>query len=101
MTSNVIHSYLDRYAEPIASIIQDEWLATLDHTYQYVLVIPLFDEALNCLETVLPPGISQTLIIAVVNAAVDADIAAIQRTQAFLNQFLVNPKLPLRWLNTP
>lgn len=101
MTSKVIHDYLDRYAEPIVSLIQDKWLATLDRTYQSILVIPLFDEALNCLETVLPQGIHHTLIIAVVNAAVDADIAAIHHTQAFLNQFPCQPEAAFTVVEQP
>lgn len=99
MASQAISRYLNRYAEPIVSILQDHWLATLHQTYQFVLVIPLFDEALNCLDTVLPQTISNTLIIAVVNASVDADKAAIHRTQAFLNQFHPQPETPFTVVN--
>lgn len=101
MISKAISRYLDRYAEPIVSIIQDEWLSTLDKTYQFVLVLPLFDEALNCLESILPQDTHNTLVIAVVNASVDADIAAIQRTQAFLAQFYPHPQLPFTAVDQP
>lgn len=101
MASKAISCYLDRYAEPIANIIQRTWLATLDQPYQFVLVIPLFDEALNCLDSVLPPTISNTLIIGVVNASVDADEAAILRTQAFLQQFNPQPEAPFTVVEQP
>ncbi|WP_299485746.1 hypothetical protein [Acaryochloris sp. IP29b_bin.137] len=93
MTAKTISRYLDRYAEPIVITIQNEWLATLRQTYQFVLAIPLFDEPLNCLESILPKTMSNTLIIAVVNASVDADKAATRRTQAFLAQFNPHPEV--------
>lgn len=101
MISKAISRYLDHYAEPIVSIIQDEWLSALDKTYQFVLVLPLFDEALNCLESILPQDTHNTLVIAVVNASVDAEIGAIQRTQAFLAQFHPQPQLPFTAVDQP
>lgn len=101
MASKAIRRYLDRHAESIVSIIQDDWLATLRQTYQFVLVIPLFNEALNCLDSVLPKTISNTLIIAVVNASVDADLAAIHQTQAFLEQFHPQPDVPFIVMDQP
>lgn len=41
MISQAISRYLDHYAEPIARMIQAEWLSTLDQIYQSVLVLPL------------------------------------------------------------
>lgn len=99
MISKAISRYLDHYAEPIVDIIQAEWLSTLDTTYQFVLVLPLFDEALNCLESILPKTTQNTLMIAVVNASVDANAAAIQRTQAFLAQFQPQPQSPFTVVN--
>ncbi len=92
MVAQGIDRYLERYAEPMVSELREDLQTALHSTYAYVLVIPLFDEALNCLNTVLPAGMSHTLTIGVVNAAVDADPAAILRTQAFLAQF--SPQSP-------
>lgn len=101
MISKAISRYLDHYAEPIVRMIQAEWLSALDQTYQFVLVLPLFDEALNCLANILPKGTHNTLIIAVVNASVDANRAAIQRTQAFLAQFQPQPQIPFTVVDQP
>ncbi|NJN37570.1 MAG: hypothetical protein HC790_00740 [Acaryochloridaceae cyanobacterium CSU_3_4] len=94
MTSSRIRRYLDCYAEAIATEIQDDLQTALSRTYCHVLVIPLFDEALKCLDTVLPEDISDTLVIVVVNAAVDADPGAQLRTQAFLAQFQPQDQRP-------
>ncbi|KAI9135605.1 hypothetical protein ON05_013705 [Acaryochloris sp. CCMEE 5410] len=101
MISQAISRYLDHYAEPIARMIQAEWLSTLDQIYQSVLVLPLFDEALNCLESILPNSTHHTLVIAVVNASEDANRAAIQRTQTFLTQFQPHPQLPFTVVDQP
>lgn len=87
MTTPGIDRYLDRYGEAIAQAIRPHLSQSLGQTYQSVLVIPLFDEAPHCLDTILPEAIHNTLIIGVINAAIDADPAAIQRTQTCLEQF--------------
>jgi hypothetical protein len=101
MTSSRIRRYLDCYAEAIATAIQDDLQTDLGQTYRYVLVIPLFDEALNCLDTILPEDIQATLVIGVVNAAVDADPGAQLRTQAFLKQFRPQDQRPFIVLHRP
>ena len=101
MTLAGINRYLDRYAEAIANEMRTHLPMTLGQTYQYVLVIPLFDEAHKCLDATLPEGISDTLVIVVVNAAVDADPAAILRTQAFLAPFNPHPQHPFAAIHRP
>jgi hypothetical protein len=87
MATAAIAQYLEHYAEPIAGWFQSEFLPHLHRTYQFVLVIPAFAEPLHCLEKVLPADLQQTLVIVVVNSAVDSDPDAIAQTQAFLAQF--------------
>jgi hypothetical protein len=87
MTTAAITQYLEHYAEPIADWFQSEFLPQLHKTYQFVLVIPAFAEPLDCLENVLPADLQRTLVIVVVNSAVDSDPGAIVQTQAFLKQF--------------
>jgi hypothetical protein len=87
MTTTAIAQYLEHYAEPIADWFKAEFLPQLHKTYQFVLVIPAFAEPLDCLENVLPADLQQTLVIVVVNSAVDSDPDAIAQTQAFLKQF--------------
>jgi hypothetical protein len=87
MATAAIAQYLEHYAEPIAGRFQVEFLQQLNRVYQFVLVIPAFAEPLDCLENVLPADLQQTLVIVVVNSAVDSDPGAIVQTQAFLGQF--------------
>jgi hypothetical protein len=87
MITTAIAQYLKHYAEPIADRFQSEFLPQLRRFYQFVLVIPAFSESLDCLENVLPADLQQTLVIVVVNSAVDSDPGAIAQTQAFLKQF--------------
>lgn len=101
MASQGIDRYLERYAEPIITERQEDLRLGLSQTYTFVLVIPLYDEALNCLDTVLPEGMCDTLIILVVNAAADADPAAILRTQTFLAQFHPNLQQPFTIVHRP
>ena len=103
--SSTIRQYLERYAEPIVSWFQTEFLPHLHRTYQFVLVIPAFDEPLNCLEQVLPADLHQTLVIVVANSAVDSDPAAVAHTQAFLRQYTsqqdTNSLSPITRLSLP
>jgi len=101
MASQGIDRYLERYAEPIVTDSKEDLLVKLGQTYTFVLVIPLYDEALNCLDTVLPEDICDTLVILVVNAAVDADPAAILRTQSFLAQFHPSLQQPFTIVHRP
>lgn len=94
MASATIAQYLEHYAEPIAGWFQSEFLSQLHKTYQFVLVIPAFAESLDCLEQVLPADLRQTLVIVVVNSAVDSDPSAIAQTRAFLKQFH-NTQVPI------
>ncbi|MEM9165233.1 MAG: hypothetical protein AAGC54_19485 [Cyanobacteria bacterium P01_F01_bin.4] len=87
MTTSPIAQYLERYAEPIVAWFQTAFAPQLPRTYQFVLVIPVFDEPLDCLEQVLPPDLRQTLVIVVVNSAVDSDPVAVAQTRAFWQQF--------------
>ncbi|MEM9905903.1 MAG: hypothetical protein AAF921_12860 [Cyanobacteria bacterium P01_D01_bin.44] len=87
MAAATIRQYLEGYAEPIVGWFQTEFLAQLPRAYQFVLVIPVFDEPLDCLEQVLPLDLQQTLVIVVVNSAVDSDPVAVAQTQAFWKQF--------------
>lgn len=101
MTTPGIRRYLDRYAEEIATESRTELNDILGPTYQSVLAIPLFDETHNCLDTILPEGIHNTLVIVIVNAAVDSDPGAIQRTQTFLDQFHPHSQSPLTVIHQP
>lgn len=100
MVAPEILYYLDRYAEPVIREVQAVLPSMLARAYQYVLVIPLFDEALDCLETILPADLQDTLIILVVNAAMDAGPLAIANTQAFLHQFCPQGAGPLTRVET-
>lgn len=88
--SSPIRQYLDRYAEPIVSWFQTEFLPHVHRTYQFVLVVPAFDEPLKCLEQVLPSDLQQTLVIVVANSAEDSDPVAVARTQAFLKHYSID-----------
>ncbi len=91
MSSNPYRSYLEHYAEPIAS--DSNLKELLPRHYQFVLVIPIYDEPLDCLEQVLPNDLQDALIIVVVNAAEAAEpvqsayLSALHRTRDFLQQF--------------
>ncbi|MEO1400838.1 MAG: hypothetical protein AAFV72_06230 [Cyanobacteria bacterium J06635_1] len=87
MPASTISRYLESYAEPIVGWLESTGLPQLPRTYQFVLVIPVFDESLDCLEQVLPSDLQQTLVIVVVNSAVDSDPAAVAQTQAFWKQY--------------
>ncbi|NJM94981.1 MAG: hypothetical protein HC792_00310 [Acaryochloridaceae cyanobacterium CSU_5_19] len=95
MVAAEVHQYLDRYGEEVIRDLQDNLQAVLPQRYEFVLVIPLFDEALDCLDSILPIDIQDALIILVVNAAMDAEPMAIARTQAFLAQFTPQGSGPL------
>ncbi|MGB7415446.1 MAG: glycosyltransferase family A protein [Thermosynechococcaceae cyanobacterium] len=89
-------SYLERYAEPMATEFDPNLLS---QSYEFVLVIPVYNEATNCLEQVLPADLHNTLVIVVVNAA-EADepltseyAASVHNTRTFLEQF--HPGSPL------
>ncbi|MGF1603771.1 MAG: hypothetical protein ACFCU8_17450 [Thermosynechococcaceae cyanobacterium] len=90
MRANSYRSYLNRYAEPMVVELKPSLFL---QSYEFVLVIPIYDEALDCLKQVLPADLQNTLVIVVVNAAeVDgaptSDYAAsLQNTRAFLEQF--------------
>jgi hypothetical protein len=91
-TSDWLHRYLDRHAEPIARELANDLpqffqRSLLPHTYRFVLVIPVHDESWDCLGRVLPTDIHHTLVIVVVNAAEDHEPKPIQHTQAFLKHF--------------
>ncbi len=80
-----LRRYLERYAEPIAGWFEAQVQAKLSRAYQFVLVIPAYDEPLDCLECLLPPDLHHALIILVVNASEEEDCQAIQRSQALLH----------------
>lgn len=88
MPASPYRAYLDQYAEPIVAELE-----ALPHHYHFVIVIPLYNEPLDCLEQVLPADLQDTLVIVVVNAAeldeqsTAEDLTALQTTQAFLQQF--------------
>ncbi|NEQ97206.1 MAG: hypothetical protein F6K30_10845 [Cyanothece sp. SIO2G6] len=87
----LIQRYLAQHAEPHAQAviqIQDQLtrLGTI-LPYQHTLVIPAFDESVDFIDQVLPSTIENTLVIVVVNAAVDSDRPAIERTQTLLDSF--------------
>jgi hypothetical protein len=87
MAISIISKYLEHYSEPIVSWFENTALEQLNRTYQFVLVVPVFAEPLNCLENVLPADLHKTLVIVVVNSALDSDPGAIAQSQAFLKQF--------------
>ena len=84
-----IQRYLDRYAEPHAHTLVHVGALPCS-TYRHVLVIPAYDEPAGCIERVLPSDIQNTLVIVVVNAAVDSDRPSIIRTQQLLDSFVVS-----------
>jgi hypothetical protein len=88
MPSHPYRSYLERYAEPIAAEFDPN---VLRQSYDFVLVIPIYDEATDCLEQVLPADLHNGLVIVVVNVAVGdgpfMSAAAMENTRAFLEQF--------------
>ena len=87
MSASIIGQYLQHYAEPIVIEFENTVLGQLKRTYQFVLVVPIFAEPSNCLETVLPADLHQTLVIAVINSAVDSQPEAVAQSRTFLNQF--------------
>ena len=87
MGTSTIARYLECYSEPIVAWFERAFLERFNRTYQFVLVIPVFAEPLDCLETVLPANLDRTLAIVVVNSAVNSDPSAIARSQAFLARF--------------
>ncbi|MGP1373868.1 MAG: hypothetical protein ACTS3T_13650 [Almyronema sp.] len=97
MAASVIDHYLERHAEPIVAWFQTTGISRLPRTYQFVLVIPVFNEAGRCLEQVLPADLRQTLVIVVVNSAVDSDPLAVAHTAAFLNLFQPGAE-PMSWV---
>lgn len=83
-TPSPLRRYLDRYATAIAGWFETERLTQLPRTYTFVLVIPAHDEPRDCLDHLLPPDLSSTLVILVVNAAASHGASSIHRTQALL-----------------
>ena len=85
MAATALRRYLDRYAEPIALWFEAQLRPQLQQTYQFVLVVPLYNEPLDCLDQVLPADVQDTLVIVVVNGGSDRPSVALQATQALLN----------------
>jgi len=85
MSARLIRAYLDRYAEPIVAVFDRDVLHQLSRTYPAVVVVPAYDEPLDCLERLLGMKNWAVLAIVVVNAAVDCDRSAITRTQTLLD----------------
>ncbi|NET52445.1 MAG: glycosyltransferase family 2 protein, partial [Merismopedia sp. SIO2A8] len=81
--NRIIQRYLNQYAEPLVHQVPD--ITTTGDRFQHVLVIPAYDETVGCIERVLPSDIRHTLVIVVVNAAVDCDRSSIERTQQLLH----------------
>ncbi len=81
--------YLERYGEALASPQDPQLAALIQGSYRWVLVVPAFDEAAHCLQTVLQ-NLSfanqqqALLVICVINAPVDASADARTRTLATL-----------------
>ncbi len=73
---SIIDQYLNHYAEPEAGLAEQAVLKT----YQNILIIPCFDEAENFLDQVLPRGITDVLVIVVVNAPQNALEESLTRT---------------------
>lgn len=69
-------AYLDRYAEPEIGQMPD-----LVRQYDYILVVPCFDEAPNCLTDVVQELTARVLVIAVVNTPGNATPVQAHRTR--------------------
>ena len=88
-----ISHYLANYAEPQTST----YASQVNRQYARALVIPMYDEASDCVTDVLrhhtTRTIADTLVIAVVNAPDDAAPAPLARTRALLRKLAtLNPQ---------
>ena len=98
MSVNSVSHYLHNYAEPVVDWLDANIRRQLYKIYRYVLVIPVYDESLDCLDYVLPQNLQNTLVIIVVNASEDDNIETIKRSQALLNR-LGGREAPLTVIN--
>lgn len=81
MNAQAIHHYLSNYAEPES----EHYASQLTKTYEHALVIPMFNEEVDCLAKVLRFNTKHScLVIAVVNAPSNASCEDTRRTQKLL-----------------
>ncbi len=82
MHNQTVRHYLTHYAEPLAARYADN----IEKTYQYALVVPIYDEPPNCLARLCEQlEAANLLVIGVVNAPINAPLNARHRTQRLLN----------------
>ena len=89
-----MQQYLARYAEPEAAL----YSKAINSSFEHVLVVPLYDEALTCLDSLLEwHRDTNVLVIAVVNTPDNAPHDATANTRALLQHlsYLPNPNVLL------
>jgi hypothetical protein len=90
MSATNIDHYLTRYAESSAAF----YAAKIDSKYAHCIVIPMFDEDIACLASVLRHhSASDALVIAVVNAPDNASDRALSRTRELLTAVALSTTL--------
>ncbi len=91
MNAQVLQRYTQRYAEPLAYQVAADTIQHLRDSshpgYEQAVIVPLYDEARDCLGRVFAHlQTSNTLVVAVINAPNDAPPQTIRRCQALLRQ---------------